>query len=100
VPRALVVCLVLAACSSDASLTSDAGADTATDTATDTAAGFRVLLFSRTTGFRHDSIPTAITALTELGATGGYVAEATEDPAAFTAVVEQAKAALESSKAA
>jgi type 1 glutamine amidotransferase len=45
---------------------------------------FRVLLFSRTTGFRHDSIPTAIAALTQLGTTGGYVVEATEDPAAFT----------------
>jgi len=87
---ALALCLVLAACSSDAGLISaDAGADAATDTTTDTAtdtnAGFHVLLFSRTTGFRHDSIPTAIATLTELGASGGYAAEATEDPAAFTA---------------
>jgi type 1 glutamine amidotransferase len=43
------------------------------------------LLFSRTAGFRHDSIPAAIAAVTELGAANGYVAEATEDPAAFTA---------------
>jgi type 1 glutamine amidotransferase len=46
---------------------------------------FRVLLFSRTAGFRHASIPAAVSALTELGATAGYAAEATEDPAAFSA---------------
>lgn len=46
---------------------------------------FRVLLFSRTTGFRHTSIPAAIAALTSLQDAGGYVAEATEDPAQFTA---------------
>jgi type 1 glutamine amidotransferase len=70
-----------AACSSDAAKPADAG----TDAAADTGGGVRVLLFSRTTGFRHDSIPAAIAALTELGAANGYVAEATEDPAAFTA---------------
>jgi type 1 glutamine amidotransferase len=46
---------------------------------------FRVLLFSRTAGMRHASIPAAVQALTELGATVGYVAEATEDPSAFSA---------------
>ena len=46
---------------------------------------FRVLLFSRTAGFRHDSIPAAIAALGELQTEGGYVVEATEDPAQFTA---------------
>lgn len=46
---------------------------------------FRVLLFSRTTGFRHDSIPAARAALEELGASNGYVAEASEEPGAFTA---------------
>jgi len=51
-----------------------------------TAAGpFRVLLFSRTTGFRHDSIGTAIAALTELQGPGGYLVEATEDPVQFSA---------------
>ena len=85
-PRvALTVCLLLAACSSDASLSADAGADVGADATPDAAGGFRILLFSRTTGYRHDSIPTAIAALTELGTTGGYVAESTEDPAAFTA---------------
>jgi uncharacterized protein len=64
--------------------TSDAGTiDAATDVPGQTL--FRVLIFSRTTVFRHDSIPNAIAAVTDLGAADGYVAEATEDPAAFTA---------------
>jgi type 1 glutamine amidotransferase len=78
-----LLCLAIAACSSRASLIADAGT-TGADTNDDSNGGFRVLLFSRTTGFRHDSIPAAIAALTELGATNGYTAEATEDPAAFT----------------
>jgi len=79
VRAALVLSLCIAACSSGTSLRADGGADVPVD-----GGGFRVLLFSRTTGYRHDSIPTAIAALTELGATNGYTAEATEDPAAFT----------------
>ena len=46
---------------------------------------FRVLLFSRTVGFRHDSIPAAIAALTDLQTEGGYIVEASEDPAQFSA---------------
>jgi type 1 glutamine amidotransferase len=46
---------------------------------------FHVLLFSRTAGYRHDSIPAATTALMEMQAQGGYVADATEDPTLFTA---------------
>jgi hypothetical protein len=45
---------------------------------------FRVLLFSRTAGFRHDSIPSAVAALTELGGANGYTTEATEDPTQFS----------------
>jgi type 1 glutamine amidotransferase len=78
----LALCLLVAsfaACAKRAALSpTDAAAEIP-------AGGFRVLLFSRTTGFRHDSIPAAVAALTELGATGGYGAEATEDPGAFTA---------------
>ena len=44
----------------------------------------RVLLFSRTAGFRHASIPDGIRAVRELGA-GRWEVDATEDPAAFTA---------------
>ena len=44
-----------------------------------------VLIYSRTTGFRHQSIPFGIYALTELGKrTGAYKVVATEDPAVFS----------------
>jgi type 1 glutamine amidotransferase len=46
---------------------------------------FRVLLFSRTAVYRHDSIPAAVAAVTELGPANGFVAEATEQAGAFTA---------------
>jgi type 1 glutamine amidotransferase len=45
---------------------------------------FRVLLFSRTVGYRHDSIPAAITTFMDLQSAGYYQAEATENAAAFT----------------
>jgi uncharacterized protein len=45
----------------------------------------RVLVYSGSTGFRHDSIPAAVTALKSLGAKAGYVIDATEDPEVFTA---------------
>jgi type 1 glutamine amidotransferase len=61
----------------------DASSDTSASEAARTP--FPVLLFSRTAGFRHDSIPAAIQALTELQDSGGFVVEATEDPTQFTA---------------
>jgi type 1 glutamine amidotransferase len=45
----------------------------------------RVLLFSRTAGFRHASIPVAVAALRRQGARQGMVVDHTEDPARFTA---------------
>lgn len=45
---------------------------------------FRVLVFTRTTGFRHASIPDGIAAVRELGADAGFGVDATEDPAVFT----------------
>jgi len=42
-----------------------------------------VLVFSRTTGYRHAAIPTAVATLEELGAARGFTVEATEDPAIF-----------------
>ena len=47
------------------------------------APGTRVLVFSRTTGFRHASIPDGIAAIRTLGAARGFVVEATEDPTQF-----------------
>ena len=47
-------------------------------------AGTRVLVFSRTKGFRHSSIPDGVAAVTALGARHGFAVEATEDASAFT----------------
>ncbi|WP_432824724.1 ThuA domain-containing protein [Dactylosporangium sp. CA-092794] len=46
---------------------------------------FTVLVFSKTAGFRHDSIPTGITTVQQLGAANNFAVEATEDANAFTA---------------
>ena len=75
-PAAIAIGLLTAGC--DGSTT-----PTAPSTAADGA--FRVLLFSRTVGYRHDSIPAAIVAFMDMQAAGAYQAEATEDPALFTA---------------
>ncbi|HEU4721418.1 MAG TPA: ThuA domain-containing protein [Gemmatimonadaceae bacterium] len=47
-------------------------------------AGTRVLVFSRTKGFRHASIPDGVAAVTALGARHGFDVESTEDPTVFT----------------
>lgn len=44
----------------------------------------RMLVFTRTAGFRHDSIPAAVATLRELGAGLGWRVEPTEDAAAFS----------------
>lgn len=41
----------------------------------------RILVFSRTVGFRHDSIAAGVQALSALGAANGFAVEATEDAA-------------------
>lgn len=43
-----------------------------------------VLVFSKTTGFRHDSIPAAIEAIKKLGTEHGFKVDATEDSETFT----------------
>jgi type 1 glutamine amidotransferase len=43
----------------------------------------RILVFSRTTGFRHDSIPDGIAVIRSLGAQHGFAVDATEDPSVF-----------------
>lgn len=45
----------------------------------------RVLVFSRTTGFRHDSIPEAVEAIKKMGAENKFEVDATEDASVFTA---------------
>lgn len=44
----------------------------------------RVLLFTRTTGFRHDAIPDAVRAIQAAAPTYGLSADHTEDPALFS----------------
>ncbi|MET7422713.1 ThuA domain-containing protein [Dactylosporangium sp. NPDC005555] len=46
---------------------------------------YDVLVFSKTAGFRHDSIPAGIQAIRDLGAANNFTVTATEDAAAFTA---------------
>jgi type 1 glutamine amidotransferase len=58
--------------------------DGSADAWPDPAAPFNVLAFSRTAGFRHASIPTALAALEALQSAGDYVVETTEDPTQFS----------------
>ncbi|WP_436801353.1 ThuA domain-containing protein [Streptomyces griseorubiginosus] len=44
----------------------------------------RVLVFSKTAGFRHDSIPEGVAAIRDLGTSNGFTVDATEDANAFT----------------
>ncbi|MEU5295108.1 ThuA domain-containing protein [Streptomyces umbrinus] len=46
--------------------------------------GDRVLVFSKTAGFRHDSIPEGVAAVKSLGAENGFRVDATEDAGAFS----------------
>ena len=46
---------------------------------------FKVLVFSKTAGFRHDSIETGVARVKQLGTANNFAVDATEDAAAFTA---------------
>lgn len=46
--------------------------------------GFRVLVFSKTNGFRHDSIPAGIALIRSLGAAHGFRVDASENAGLFT----------------
>ena len=48
-------------------------------------ADFTVLIFSKTAGFRHDSIPAGITAIGQLATQHNFTVETTEDASQFTA---------------
>ncbi|WP_426506977.1 ThuA domain-containing protein [Dactylosporangium sp. McL0621] len=48
-------------------------------------APYKVLVFSKTAGFRHSSIPNGIAAVQALGAANNFTVTATEDASAFTA---------------
>jgi type 1 glutamine amidotransferase len=64
---------------------SDAGLDplSAVCAGAPASAGTRILLFSRTAGYRHASIPDAQRAIMEIGPRIGVAVDTTEDPAAF-----------------
>ncbi|MDB6017906.1 MAG: domain containing protein [Pedosphaera sp.] len=47
-------------------------------------ATYKVLVFSKTAGFRHDCIPNGIAAIQALGATNNFSVDATEDDTLFT----------------
>lgn len=49
---------------------------------------FRVLVYTRTADYRHDSIPAGIAAVRALGEAHGFTVDATEDPAAFEAPLD------------
>lgn len=79
-PAPLAAALLwLAACSSKGE---QAAPKTTPETSSETST---LLVFTRTTGFRHDSIPAGIACLTELAEALGHEVVATEDPAEFTA---------------
>lgn len=56
---------------------------TLSDMSRDAPADVRVLVFSKTGGFRHDSIPDGIQMIKDLAAERGFRVEATEDAAIF-----------------
>lgn len=72
----LALSLLLFACGS--------GGQTASTSPTPQASPVRLLVFSKTAAFRHDSIPAAIAALRRLGREHGVSLDFTEDSAAFT----------------
>ncbi|MET8627856.1 ThuA domain-containing protein [Kitasatospora sp. NPDC004669] len=45
---------------------------------------FKVLVFSKTGGYRHDSIPIAVQGIEDLGTANGFTVDATEDDTVFT----------------
>ena len=77
----LALCFFVTACSStdpsrqDSSVVDQPGAVNAST---------KVLVFSKTTGFRHNSIESGIAAINNLGTTNGFAVDATEDGSEFT----------------
>jgi type 1 glutamine amidotransferase len=61
-----------------------AGALAAQDLAAAPGEPFKVLVFSKTAGFRHDSIPSGITAIQQLATANNFTVDVTEDAAKFT----------------
>ncbi|MDT6983211.1 lectin [Streptomyces lusitanus] len=87
---ALGLCTAAVLCATPQGLTPQAAATPNTKPAAPRAAApaadpaYKILVFSRTAGFRHSSIDEGVTALRDLGAANNFTLDATEDPAAFT----------------
>jgi hypothetical protein len=62
--------------------------------AMDTSQAPRIMVYSRTAGYRHDSIPAGTEALRELGAEHGWTVRATEDPAERAAGLDGCRAVV------
>lgn len=73
---ACLLMLLLTGCGTD-------GASDEADSAVESGP-FRLLVYSRTEGFRHASIPSGIRAIEALGAENDFMVDATEDPARFS----------------
>jgi uncharacterized protein len=74
----LIPVLALSACA-------DSDSDSGLDGRGELRSGpFKLLIYSRTAGFRHPSIEPGIQAVRQLGADNGFAVDATEDPAQFT----------------
>jgi type 1 glutamine amidotransferase len=54
----------------------------------------QVIAFTRTSAYRHDSIPAGVAALAEMGALHGFRVTATEDPDVFTGAALRGTAAV------
>lgn len=72
--------VIVAACGSSQT----PGAPSPTPSVPSTPATFAVLVFSKTEGFRHDSIPAGATAIRQQGGARGFSVDASEDSNAFT----------------
>jgi type 1 glutamine amidotransferase len=62
----------------------NATASTASAVSAAAGAPASILVYSRTAGFRHSSIPDGIRAIKDIGAAAGFAVDATEDPTQFT----------------
>ncbi|WP_371785528.1 ThuA domain-containing protein [Streptosporangium subroseum] len=78
---ATVFAMVLAMASPASAVSSDA---TAAAVAAAPPITYKVLVFSKTTAFRHSSIPNGIAMIRQLGVDNGFAVDATEDAAVFT----------------
>ncbi len=79
----LTVAGLLSACGNDGGTTA-AGGTAARTSEQGTQAPFKILVFSKTAGFRHYSIPIGVATLQQLGSANGFEVVATEDDKVFT----------------